>query len=420
MSKNDFGPIPVIEWSPTHVRVFNPGANLAVTGPSLAAVRPSIEGGEVVVAISRRSSFLRTARLPDAPKKDVVKILHLQVGQLFPLAPGEAAVDFYLAQDRNSEGRLAVVAAVKAETLKFLQDELTANGLSARAVVPAALGSSLMAKSLGKTECAIVEEVPEGLAIDIVSEGELRSSRVVPMPSLDLVDGEVTRSFAVAKLPCSETVAAGGFAFPEMNSSSPKSGILSLMQGALPLTLEPPDVVLKRDQLKISGARRTAIILWLAAFMLGAVVWDMRSRDAEVVEKGSAKWKSLLSGLKKTHDQGSAKLTSLRKVDTALDLGFEGKQKLSDVTSLLNNLTPDGLWLTGITIERGKLALLRGTATNGDAVTKFLEVIAAQPRFRDCKLVFATNGEIEKVNVVQFSISAHVVGNLPLATEDAK
>jgi hypothetical protein len=106
---------------------------------------------------------------------------------------------------------------------------------------------------------------------------------------------------------------------------------------------------------------------------------------------------------------------SFAPVDTSLDLAFEPKQRLGDVTFLVNNLCPEGLWLTGLTIERGKLALIRGTAINGEAVYKYLDRLTTQDRFRDVKLVFANNGQIEKVSVVQFSISAHVVGNLPLA-----
>lgn len=413
MSQKEQASIPVVEWSPSGVRAFLPETGKIVSGPSLSSIRGQL-GNEVVVAMSRRTSFLRTTRLPDAPKADVAKILVLQVSQLFPVSSTDAAIDFYLTDDKNVEGRLAVVAAVKSETLKALIEDLSENGLSARAVVPAALGSSYLAKQSGRRECAIVEHVSEGLAIDIISEGELRTSRVVPMPALADVDSEVLRAFAVAKVPCAEVVTAGHFTYPEANAFMESSGLSTLASSYLPLTLEPPDIVAKRAIDKVARARRIAVILWAAAILLAAVVWDYRSRDMEVIQKGENKWKKELANLRTTKDQANAKYSSLSKIDAALSLGFEPKQRMGDVAALLNNLAPQGLWLTGITLERGKLTTIRGTALTGDSVTKYLERLSTQSRFREVKLAFANNGQIEKTNVVQFSISAHLVGNFPL------
>lgn len=420
MSNRELGQIPVLEWSPNQVRVFHPATGRTTVGASLGAVRGSLaDADEVVVAVSRRSSFLRTARLPDAAKAEVAKILGIQIGQLLPVSPTDAAIDFYLTDDRNVEGRLAVIAAVKSDTLHALQDDLNAHGLRARCVVPSALGSALLARAQGKQECAILEEVPEGLAIDIVSEGELRVSRVVPTPAPSEVEAEILRSFSIAKVPASETVSLAG-AYQNGQSHLPASGLALLSGGALPLNLEPPEVVSKRASDRIVRARRVALAMWVAALGLAAVVFDWRSTDAAVVAKGEAKWRSTLGSLRKTKDQATAKLASLTKVDNALQVTFEPKQKLSDVVFILNSLAPEGLWLTGINVERGKLAQVRGTATNGEAVTKYLERLSTLNRFRDVKLVFANNGQIEKVNVVQFSISAHVVGNFPLDPEATK
>lgn len=420
MSARVVPPIPVVEWSPEGVRAFLPQKGKVISGRSLAEIRSQLEGGEVVFAIARRSAFLRTTRLPDAPKSDVSKILALQVGQLFPVSPAEAAVDFYLTDDRNSEGRLAVVAAVKRDVLAALNEDMTQNGLSARAIVPAALGSAYLARDLGLSQCAVVENAVDGLAIDVIAERELRTSRVVPPPNAHMVDEEVMRAFAIAKVPCSEAVAAGGLTYAEAGRTLPKSSLEWLSAVALPLNLEPPELVQKRAADRLARARRVAIILWLAAFLLGAVVWDFYSRDHDVVRKGEEKWKKTLSALRKTKDQAAAKYSSISKVDTALSLGFEPKQRMSDIAALLSNLAPEGLWLTGLTLERGKLATIRGTALTGDMVTKYLERLSTQNRLRDVKLAFANNGQIEKTNVVQFSMTAHIVGNLPLDTEVLK
>ncbi|MBX7134920.1 MAG: PilN domain-containing protein [Fimbriimonadaceae bacterium] len=435
MKARDLTGLPIIEWSPTTVRCWLPGSNKVVEAQSLEALKPHLGGAnEVIVALSRRTSFVRTTRLPDAAKSEVAKILELQIGGLFPIAANEVSFDFALTGDKNAEGRLAVVGAVKSSTLEALKSELSAQGIQSAAIVPAALGSVMLARSLGKPECAVVEECPEGLAIDIISEGELRVSRVVPMPAPDMIDGEVCRSFAVAKLPLSPmnggergrggegpiTIAAGGLAYPEADLSVGTPSLAGLSSGTPALNLELRDIVEKREKQRHGRTQRVALLLWVAALLLGAVLWDQRSTEAAVISKGDARWRKRLGTLTTTKNQAQAKLTSIQGMNTALDLGFEPSQRMSDVVRVVSSLAPEGLWLTGVTLERGKPLMLRGTAMNNEAVTRYLEALSGQSRFRDVKLVFANNGQIEKTNIVQFSLTAIVVGNLPLDSEVLK
>ncbi len=76
---------------------------------------------------------------------------------------------------------------------------------------------------------------------------------------------------------------------------------------------------------------------------------------------------------------------------------------------------PEGAWLTGLTWERGKPIQIRGTALNSDLVSELIASLAVNERLRDVELQYANDGEIETTPVVQFNVTAHVVGNLPLA-----
>ncbi|MEQ1936136.1 MAG: PilN domain-containing protein [Fimbriimonadaceae bacterium] len=81
---------------------------------------------------------------------------------------------------------------------------------------------------------------------------------------------------------------------------------------------------------------------------------------------------------------------------------------------------PQGLWLTGMGLERGKEGTVRGIATTNDVLSKYLDALSEDPRFRDVKLLFANNSEIEGQPVVNFSITAHIVGNFPLMEAEKK
>jgi Tfp pilus assembly protein PilN len=81
---------------------------------------------------------------------------------------------------------------------------------------------------------------------------------------------------------------------------------------------------------------------------------------------------------------------------------------------LSSNRIPEGAWLNGFSLERGKLLQVRGTSKSSETVSEYMRNLQAEPRLRDVRLVSANNAAIETNQVVQFSVSAFPVGNLPL------
>ncbi|MBV6458128.1 MAG: hypothetical protein HONBIEJF_01251 [Fimbriimonadaceae bacterium] len=412
--------LPVLEWSPHSVRVFDPATKKVWTGKSVSDVRHVITGTRVVLALSHRSVLVRAVRLPNATKEEVSKILTIQLGSLLPIQPEEASVDFMLADDVNTEGRLAVVCAVKSEHLRQAIAQLEAEGIETEVVVPSAMGNGQRVRQLGATSLAVVEAVPEGFAIDIWSGGVLRASRVVPAGSTDSIADEVCRSFSVAKLPCGPSLALGGLQIDGAEFASVESGLEALATGPWPVNLELPEVVTRREHRRVDRYKRYAFWLWFAVITLAAIVWTSRWLETQEVAKKDAAWQKKLASLKASKAQATSKLNQLAGNASVLALGFEPKQRMVDVAAIVAALTPDGVWMTGFTIERGKPLTMRGTAMNSEAVAVFLEKLSALDRFRDVKLAFANNAVIEGTNVVQFSITAHVIGNLPLVVEENK
>ena len=100
--------------------------------------------------------------------RKVGDLLALGNGLLIAIVLVQLASIYHFRFDLTEEGRYTIKQPT-IEMLRQLEDDLTANGLRARAVVPAALGSALLAKQSGRAECAVLESVLEGLAIDIVT-----------------------------------------------------------------------------------------------------------------------------------------------------------------------------------------------------------------------------------------------------------
>lgn len=415
MRAGDGGTYPVLEYARDTVRLYTPSS-----GRTVSARRPQELLAElgtnrtVVLALSRRSSFVRSTRLPDVDKSALSAIIGLQVGQLFPLAPSDLAFDAAPAEDKNSEGRLATIAAVKTELLSEALAALKEAGIETAAVLPAAWSSARLAKSLGLSECAVVGHGPEGLTIDLVQGGAVVQSRTVPLQeSEEAVASEVAQSLEAAQLTGVEVLCAPGIPCSQGRKLD-ADPLAQLASGPFELFLELPEAKLAKSKKEEHKRKNLALLLWVAALGVGAVVYDIRSSEAETVKKADKKWSGRLKTLRSDNSLAQTRATELRAVKAVVDTAFAPKQPLADVTTVLSNLSPQNLWLTGVSVERGKRATVRGTATNGQAVSAYLTSLGRQSRLRDIKLVFANNALIDKTPVVNFSISMHVVGNFPL------
>ncbi|MBS1714241.1 MAG: PilN domain-containing protein [Armatimonadetes bacterium] len=411
---------PVLEYARDTVRLYTPS-----TGRVVSARRPHEVLAElgpnrtVVLALSRRSSFVRSTRLPDVDKGALSAILGLQVGQLFPLAPSDLAFDAAPAEDKNTEGRLATIAAVKTELLSEALAALKEAGIGTAAVLPAAWSSARIARSAGLSDCAVVGHGPEGLTIDLVQGGAVVQSRTVPaQESATAVASEVAQSLEAAQMSDVEVLCAPGVPYPGGRKWDDEP-LAALSNGPFELFLELPEAKLAKAKKEEHKRKNLALLLWVAALGVGAVVYDIRSSEAETVKKADKKWAGRLKTIRSDNSLAQSRATELRSVKGVVDVAFAPKQPLSDVTTVLSNLSPPSLWLTGVSVERGKRATVRGTATNGQAVSAYLTSLGRQSRLRDIKLVFANNALIEKTPVVNFSVSMHVVGNFPLPEKAA-
>ena len=417
--------LPVIEWSPSRVTVYDPQTRHYATVSSIEEALPYIDGSKsVVVALSRRSSFVRTVRVPDAPKAQVAQVLKLQLATLLPIAGNEAAFDFRLTKDVNSEGRLAVVAAVHSDTLRQLTRELKAAGLTAHCIVPTAFGSWLLTHTLEIPQCAVVEHTPEGLAIDIVSDEELRYTRVVPFPAdAEEIEAEICRTFSIAHVPCSTIIATAGLTFHGADTTvatRPLEIFSTPLLSKLNVSIELPETIQTRENKAITARARIAIMLWAAVLAAGLLVFFDRADATAKARSAQSVFLAEMAKLKSKDSSYKIIVDDQSKMQSDLMNALSPAQRMSDLLTTISNESPPNVWLTGITLERGKQVLIRGTAMTSEQVASYVQTLAAEPRLRDVKLVFANNATIEQTPIVQFSIQAHAVGNLPIVNVGGK
>ncbi len=400
----------MIEWSPSSVIATNVATKATFRGSNLGELKGQVQG-KVLLVLSRRSTFLKATRLPDAKAADLLAIVQMHGAQLFPQAQGELAYGFKLTSDVNSEGRLAVLSAVPVLVLEKLYEEANEAGFQIESTVAAGIGAGLLATEMGVKHATVIEDGFEGTSIDVVSDGTTVYSRIA---GSDDLPAEIER-----------TVAASGFGSPQVigsklsrigdlkSNSTVAESIVNHSSDLATLILELPALVAKREKAAVSNRARISLLMVAATIGVGAVVWDQRDEMQQVVDKQNVAASRNINSWAKERDSVVSQKASASAVYDDLKRAFQPAQPISDVFTAVSNDVPNGVWLTGVSLERGKPLMLRGMAMSHEALGVYLQSLNANERFRDSKLAFANQTLIESTSVVQFSISSHVVGNLP-------
>lgn len=409
----------VLEWSPEEVRAYWPGNRTMKTGATIADATDRRTASRALVLVSRRSSFIRSTRLPNVGGRDLQMLVKNSLPGLVPLPPTELAFDVHQSGDMNNEGRLTLISAMLNAYLTRINAEAKEAGISIAGVVPAGFAASMIAQRVGLRDAAVVEEVAGGLNIDLVSDGLIRYSRLA-MPAGDMAT-EVARTYAAAGLPEAEVIVAGESGL----ESRYHSQLTSIKAAAefdirrLPMNLELTSEIDRRLEKELQSRRRLALYILVAAVCAAAYIFDGRYDQYSRVSAQVAK---TTKALKDANDKVALQTKRIQRVTPIMQLvgrGFEPPQHLVDVLRIVSNDAPDGMWLSGVSLERGKPFTVRGAALNAEAVTTYLAKLGAEPRLRDVKLVFAQDAVIASQPIVQFSVQGFPVGNLPLV-DDAK
>lgn len=409
-------PSPVhVEWTPGRVRAVNIATRETAEAARLSDLGPILSGhGHPLIGVGRRDVFLKSVRLPKADPDDLRRILGVQLGQLFPLPPDQLAFDFFQTVDQTAEGCLTVVAAMRGEDLKRLQSDLKQAGLTAARILPVALGAPAVAASAGQADALVVEAGATGLALDVVRGGVLVFSRVAPGGSDP--EGEAKRTLAAAQAGALPVVAAGESGLP---GALPGFGIsLSLLHESPPFAFRLAEDRARDLKTRAGERTRLALLLALSAFLLVALVWADRQEALAAAKRRQGALARQLTLLRSVQNAEAADAQKVTAVQDVLVRAFDPAQPLGDIVAVVGDHLPAGVWLSGLSIERGKPLHIRGTATAPGDVPRVVHALGASPRFRDVRLVFANSVTIGKTRLVEFDVSAVCVGNLPLSEPD--
>lgn len=402
-----------IEWTPGWVRMVDITTSACSEAPRLSELRPVMNGHrQALVGIGRSRVFLKAMRLPRAAPDDLRRILGVQMAQMFPLPSEQLAFDFVQTADQTAEGCMTVIGAVRADDLRELREALREIGLTASRILPVALGAPVAAARAGSPRALLAERHPNGLMLDVVDCGVLRFSRVAAEDSDPEI--EARKTLAASRTVDAPVLMVGNGTFPGTTPAA--HGALDFLHEAPPFHLTLAEDRYREARRRSNARIRLAVLMLTSALLLMTMVWLDRQTSLALVTRGQGAWarefvldQSILNAASDDADQAGSVRDHLRQA-------LQPAQPLSDISAVIAADVPPGAWLTGMSLERGKLLQVRGTAKTSSDVARLMDTLTASARFRDVRLVFANSAAVGKVPVVQFNISAVCVGNNPLPT----
>ncbi|MBC7808297.1 MAG: PilN domain-containing protein, partial [Akkermansiaceae bacterium] len=317
-------------------------------------------------------------------------------------------------EDTNADGTLTIVAAVRSEDLRRIRSELQEAGLTPSRILPISLAAIAIAAQAGFGAGAlVVEQVTGGCTLDVVAGGTVLFSRMTAQ--MRDLPTEIRRTLTAAgadDLP----VVAVNLGDADLPGSLPAAdGSLALLHRAPQMfAFELEEDRVNATKRRVSARMRLASLMLASAVLLAVLIWADRSDALAVVRRSEGTWTRQLSRLRSIRNTEIERAQRATAIHTNIERAFEPAQPISDVATVIGDVLPRGAWMTGLNIERGKVLQIRGTALTPDHVARFVDVLGANRRFRDVKLVFANEARIAEKPVVQFNVTAAAVGNLPL------
>ncbi len=403
-----------IEWDREWVRVYFVDSSNTKEGANLESI-DGVNGKTAILMLSRRLVLQRSIALPDAQKSDVLVALKMKLVDVFPIPASELAFDFIPTTEKNDHGRVCNVFAAKTTDINEVIAICSKLGIVIQQIVPAQALSLKAAEQNSLSSGIFAERFGDFVNLDVYRYGDLVSSKVVDLNSLD---NEIARMKAMTG-DGSKTFAYN-VNLDGNEQKLPSPFISSFGKSGLTLDLEPEEYRTTRDDKARKDRHRKCYLLFIAGLTIASAVWFNYSDRTSSLASEQAKYEKRTKGVMALTISDEASAAKIKPTAELLTRSFTPAQTSSDIVKVISSLLPADTWLTGVTFERGKPLQIRGTSRKSALVSAYVLGLSKQKRFRDVRLSYANSGDINGVPTVQFSITAFPVGNLPLLDSGKK
>ena len=186
-----------------------------------------------------------------------------------------------------------------------------------------------------------------------------------------------------------------------------------LGHGASKLDLVPEEIERERAAARIKARIKAVVAAVLALVALaayfGSGVIAEHQREQKVLRELNRRAEAVVQQANRLQ----ARRLFLANQLSALQEALYPQYPILDVIREISDRAPQGVWLTGITFEKGKPLTVRGAALSHSLAATYADELKRSPCFVEVNAGYSNEVTIGDKKIVQFSITGVVKGNEP-------
>ncbi len=393
-----------------------------------AVLSAGVTGKDVVVSLPRRMVTLRPVRLPYAPPEELRGMLAFEAQQyvLYPLE--EVVLGYHLEPEAEADGMTTVLLAAARRML--VEQVMAAFKLAGLRLTLLTVSSLALAELIRDNVEPVALVSVERTEIDVVVTA---GSRVVFTRASSVADAaddslarEIARSISASRTELRESAIATTFLVGDAVTGNPKllSALGDILEAPVSIYNRQPMSSQDADALKYASATGLALqtqgrniarvnlipeepaeltarrqrsrnltlgavaavaILIVGGMQVQSYLASSAKQHQEQVD-ANRNWNELKPRLKQRVDQ-DAKIAALYDI---VNTGLDRAHPIVSILEGISGAMPDAkkIWLTDLTLQRGKTLTIRGSAMSAELATRLVQSLRASPVFSHVRLTF--------------------------------
>ncbi len=393
-----------------------------------AVLSSGITGKDVVASLPRRMVTLRPVRLPYAPPEELRGMLAFEAQQyvLYPLE--EVVLGYHLEQDAEADGMITILlAAARRMLVEQVMAAFKLAGLRLSLLTVSSLAlAELIRDNVEPVALVAVDRTEMDVVVTAASRVAFTRASSVADAADDSLAREIGRSISASRSELRDSAIAATYLVGESADSG--SGLVRSLSEILeaPVSLynrqpitgqdaetlkyapafglalqtqsrsiarvnlipeEPAELTARRRQ-----SRNVAVSIVAAALVLllgGMQVQNYLANSAKQHQDqvdANRRWNELKPRLKQRVTQD----TKISAVYDAVNSGLDRQHPIVAILQGISQSMPDAkkIWLTDLSLQRGKTLTIRGSAMSADLATGLVQSLRKSPEFSHVRLTF--------------------------------
>ncbi len=393
-----------------------------------AVMSAGISGKDVVVSLPRRMVTLRPVRLPYAPPEELRGMLAFEAQQyvLYPLE--EVILGYHLEQEAEADGMITILlAAARRNLVEQVMAAFKLAGLRLTLLTVSSLAlAELIRDNVEPVALVSVERTEMDVVVTAGSRVIFTRASSVADAADDSLAREIGRSISASRSELRDSAISATYLVGEGADSG--SGLVRSLSEILeaPVSLysrqpisgqdaetlkyasafglalqtqsrniarvnlipeEPAELTARRRQtrnLAIAGIAAAAILIGGGMQVQTYLATSAKQHQQQV--DANRRWNELKPRLKQRITQD----TQISAVYNAVNTGLDRQHPIVGILQGISQSMPDAskIWLTDLSLQRGKTLTIRGSAMSADLATRLVQALRKSSEFSHVRLTF--------------------------------